>query len=175
MCHNFENKIISDINVVGPLMIHLISGQMYCAMTFTNPYHWPNLSAKLLLLLPLLPYITCYLVNRSPSTTIDCKTPYEAWSNAPTDYSNCKTIGCHAYCHENESKLEARSKKCIFLSYANGLKAYKLWWLLEYVWHSWICKGLTHEGELGQCRRESQVRGRFIVSALASDVSHIIK
>jgi transposase InsO family protein len=29
----------------------------------------------------------CYLVNRSPSTAIECKTPFEIWSGLPADYS----------------------------------------------------------------------------------------
>ena len=52
----------------------------------------------------------CYLVNCSPSTAIDCKTPYEVWSCTPADYSFLKTF----YCHVNDGKLEPRSKKCIF-------------------------------------------------------------
>jgi hypothetical protein len=69
----------------------------------------------------------CYLVNRSPSTAIDCKTPYEVWSGTPADYSFLKTFGCPTYCHVNDGKLEPRSKKCIFLGYADGVKGYRLW------------------------------------------------
>jgi UDP:flavonoid glycosyltransferase YjiC (YdhE family) len=69
----------------------------------------------------------CYLVNRSPSTSIDCKTPYEVWSGTPADYSFFKTFGFPAYCHVNDGKLEPRSKKCIFLGYADGVKGYRLW------------------------------------------------
>jgi hypothetical protein len=69
----------------------------------------------------------CYLVNRSPSTAIDCKTPYEVWSGTPADYSILKTFGCPAYCHVNDGKLEPRSKKCIFLGYGDGVKGYRLW------------------------------------------------
>jgi transposase InsO family protein len=70
----------------------------------------------------------CYLVNCSPSIAIDCKTPYEVWSGNPVDYSILKTFGCLAYCHVNDGKLEPRSKKCIFLGYADGVKGYKLWY-----------------------------------------------
>jgi hypothetical protein len=38
-----------------------------------------------------------------------------------------KNFGCPAYCHVNDGKLEPRSKKCIFLSYADGVKGYRLW------------------------------------------------
>jgi len=31
--------------------------------------------------------MACYLVNRYPSTAIECKTPVEVWFGTPTDYS----------------------------------------------------------------------------------------
>ena len=71
--------------------------------------------------------IACYLVNRSPSTAIDCKTPYEVLFGTPVDYSFLKTFGCPAYCHVNVGKLKPRSKKCIFLGYADRMKGYRLW------------------------------------------------
>jgi hypothetical protein len=58
---------------------------------------------------------TCYLVNHSPSTAIDCKTPYKVWSGTPADYSFLKPLGCPSYCQVNDGKLEPRSNKCIFL------------------------------------------------------------
>ena len=50
--------------------------------------------------------MACYLANRSPSTTIDCKTPFEIWSSTPADYSALKIFGCPAYAHTNYSNLE---------------------------------------------------------------------
>jgi Integrase core domain len=69
----------------------------------------------------------CHLVNRSPNTGIKCKTPEEIWSGKPADYSNLRVFYCPAYTHVNESKLEPRAKKCIFLGYALGVKGYRLW------------------------------------------------
>ena len=40
---------------------------------------------------------TCYLVNRSPSTTIECKIPEEVWTGHPYNYSNLKVFGCDSY------------------------------------------------------------------------------
>ena len=68
-----------------------------------------------------------YLVNRSPSTAIGCKTPYEMWSGSPADYSKLRIFGCPAYAHVRDGKLEPRAKKCIFLGYASGVKGYRLW------------------------------------------------
>ena len=70
--------------------------------------------------------IACYLVNRSPSTTLELKTPNEVWSSTPSDYSDLKVFGCPAYCHVNDGKLEPRTKKCIFIGYASGVKGYRL-------------------------------------------------
>jgi len=74
----------------------------------------------------------CYLVNHSPSTAIDCKTTEEVWTGHPCDYSNLKNFGCDAYALINKkerSKLDPRSKRCIFVGYGekNGVKGYRLW------------------------------------------------
>ncbi|KAL5806266.1 hypothetical protein ACOSQ4_028999 [Xanthoceras sorbifolium] len=71
----------------------------------------------------------CFLVNRSPYTTIEFKTPEEVWSGKPADYSNLKIFGCPAYMHVSKGKLEPRAKKYIFLSYASEVKGYRLWCL----------------------------------------------
>ncbi|KAL5757095.1 hypothetical protein ACOSQ2_021841 [Xanthoceras sorbifolium] len=71
----------------------------------------------------------CHLVNRSPSTAIDIKTPEELWSGKPAEYSDLKVFGCPAYAHVNDGKLEPRSKRCIFIGYPSGVKGYKLWCL----------------------------------------------
>ncbi|RVW64151.1 Retrovirus-related Pol polyprotein from transposon TNT 1-94 [Vitis vinifera] len=63
-----------------------------------------------------------YLVNRSPSTAIDFKTPQEVWSGKPSNYSGLKIFGCPAYAHVSDGKLEPRAMKCIFLGYATGVK-----------------------------------------------------
>lgn len=69
----------------------------------------------------------CYLVNISPSTAIELKTPEEIWSGKPADYSGFRVFGCPAYAHVNEGKLKPRAKKCIFLGYGQGVKGYRLW------------------------------------------------
>ncbi|KAI4300009.1 hypothetical protein L6164_033429 [Bauhinia variegata] len=68
-----------------------------------------------------------YLVNRSPFTVIDCKTPQEVWYGTPSDYSSLRIFGCPAYAHVNDGKVEPRAIKCIFLGYVVGVKGYRLW------------------------------------------------
>ena len=69
----------------------------------------------------------CHIVNRSPSTGINFKTPYELWYGKPADYSSLKIFGCPAYAHIRQGKLEPRALKCVFLGYPEGVKGYKLW------------------------------------------------
>ena len=71
----------------------------------------------------------CYLINRSPSTTIECKTLEDVWFGSPADYTNLRIFGCPAYAHVNDGKLKPRVRKCIFLGYAHGVKGYRRWCL----------------------------------------------
>ncbi|KAJ4966312.1 hypothetical protein NE237_018161 [Protea cynaroides] len=73
----------------------------------------------------------CYLVNRSPATAIDCKTPIKVWSDKPADYKILKIFGCPPYYHVSEGKLEPRAKKNIFMGYGNGMKGYRIWFSSE--------------------------------------------
>jgi hypothetical protein len=73
---------------------------------------------------------TCYLVNKSPSSTLDDKTPQEVWNGKKPSLTHIKVFGCDAYIHvpkENKSKLDKKDEKCIFIGYKDGLKGYKLW------------------------------------------------
>lgn len=69
----------------------------------------------------------CHLVNISPSTTIECKTPHEVWSGKPADYSDLKVFGCPAYYHVRERKIDPRAKKGVFIGYVDGTKGYRIW------------------------------------------------
>ncbi|KAK9184519.1 hypothetical protein WN943_024869 [Citrus x changshan-huyou] len=69
----------------------------------------------------------CYIVNRSPSSGINFRTPYELWSGKPADYSHLRIFGCPAYAHVKQGKLKLRAFKCVFLGYPAGVKGYKLW------------------------------------------------
>jgi hypothetical protein len=67
----------------------------------------------------------CYLVNRSPSSTLYDKTPQEVWTGNKPSLTHLKVFGYDAYVHvpkENMSKLDKKDKKCIFIGYKDGLK-----------------------------------------------------
>jgi hypothetical protein len=73
--------------------------------------------------------IACYLVNKSPSSVLDDKTPQEVWIGKKPSLTHLKVFGCDAYVHvpkENRSKLDKKAEKCIFIGYKYGLKGYKL-------------------------------------------------
>ncbi|GJT67640.1 retrotransposon protein, putative, ty1-copia subclass [Tanacetum coccineum] len=68
-----------------------------------------------------------YLINRSPSTAIEKKTPMEMWSGHPSDYGMLRIFGCVAYSYVKQGKLKPRAVKCVLLGYPNGVKGYRLY------------------------------------------------
>jgi len=70
---------------------------------------------------------TAYVINRCPSSALDFKTPMEAWSGEPPDYSGLKVFGSLTFSHVKQGKLNARVVKCVFIGYPEGVKGYKLW------------------------------------------------
>jgi hypothetical protein len=73
---------------------------------------------------------TCYLVNRSPSSALDDKTPHEVWTGKKPSLEHIRVFGCDPYVHvpkENRSKMDKKVEKCIFIGYKDGVKGYKLW------------------------------------------------
>lgn len=68
-----------------------------------------------------------HLINRSPSSALGFKTPHELWYGAPSMYRYLKAVGCLAYAHIKQDKLEPRAVKCVLIGYPIGVKGYKLW------------------------------------------------
>jgi hypothetical protein len=72
----------------------------------------------------------CYLINPSPTTTLDGGIPEEVCTSKKVNYSHLKVFGCEAFVHitkENITKLDDKSMKCIFLGYVDGEFGYRLW------------------------------------------------
>ena len=70
------------------------------------------------------------MVNRSPASASEDKTPYEVWTGKKPSLSHLRVFGCDAYVHvpkEKRTKLDNKSERCIFIRYKDGLKGYKLW------------------------------------------------
>ena len=63
---------------------------------------------------------TIYFINRGPSTPLGYGILEEAWTSKKMCYSFLKTFGFEAFSHidsKNRAKLEAKSKKCVFVGY----------------------------------------------------------
>lgn len=71
-----------------------------------------------------------YLINRSPRSSLEGKVAEEVWTGVDIDLSNLRIFGCPAYmlvAGDERSKLDSKSKKCIFLGFEKGVKGFKLW------------------------------------------------
>ena len=74
--------------------------------------------------------MACYLINRSPRASLGGKVAEEVWTGNAVDFDHLRIFGCPAYVHvpgDERSKLDPKSKKCIFLGYKKGVKGYKFW------------------------------------------------
>lgn len=71
-----------------------------------------------------------YLINRTPSALLKCKTPYELLFVKLPFYSHIKSFCCLAYVHDHDlpkDKLRARSRTFVFLGYPFGKKGWRLY------------------------------------------------
>eukprot|EP01018_Ginkgo_biloba_P016508 Gb_19105 [translate_table: standard] len=71
-----------------------------------------------------------YLINRSPSSALGDKTPYEVWYGDKPSLIHLRVFGCEAYVHvpkEKRTKLDYKAQKCIFIGYGDGINGYKCW------------------------------------------------
>lgn len=68
-----------------------------------------------------------YLINRTPLSISNGKTPFEMLYSKPLDYSSLRTFGCLCYVHNATSdKFHSRSRKCIFLGYPLGKRDWRI-------------------------------------------------
>jgi hypothetical protein len=66
-----------------------------------------------------------FFINRILTPYLDNKSPYEMMNNNLPDLTNLKVFGSLAYAstlHAHRTKLEPRSRTCIFLGYKSGVK-----------------------------------------------------
>ncbi|KAF7823637.1 retroelement pol polyprotein-like [Senna tora] len=79
-----------------------------------------------------------YIMNRLPSTTLKGKTPYETLMGKRADYDRLRTFGSLCYITNtapHKDKFESRAYKCVFLGYASGYKAYKVYNMVNHKLH----------------------------------------
>ena len=71
-----------------------------------------------------------FILNRAPTKALTGKTPFEAWYGSKPNVSFLRTFGCIGHVRKmkpNLTKLEDRSTPMVFLGYAEGTKAYRLY------------------------------------------------
>ena len=70
-----------------------------------------------------------YLLNRSPTRSVDGQTLYEAWHKKKPAVHHLRTFGCTAHVKRigpGIDKLADRSTPMIFIGYAEGAKVYRV-------------------------------------------------
>ena len=75
-----------------------------------------------------------YLINWSPSVPLKGDVPQRMWTGRSVSYQHLRVFGYLAYMHVGKyqrSKLESKSKPCIFLGYSEDEFGYRMWDLLD--------------------------------------------
>lgn len=73
---------------------------------------------------------TVYLINRAPSSRLDFDIPEERWTSKRISFNHLRVFGCDAYVHipeEQRTKLDFKSKRCVFLGYGEHQFDFRLW------------------------------------------------
>ncbi|KAK9069971.1 hypothetical protein SSX86_010369 [Deinandra increscens subsp. villosa] len=134
----FINKQLSDF-VKNKGIVH----QTTCAYTpqqngivERKHRHLLNVARALLFQskLPLRFWSECiltaaYLINRTPSSVLGGKTPYEFVYGFKPSLSHLRVFGCLCFSTvlNNPNKFGSHAEKCVFVGYSNNKKGYKLW------------------------------------------------
>ena len=70
-----------------------------------------------------------YIINRSPTRTLESKTPHEAYTRNKPSVAHLRIFGCKAYVHipqEKRQKLDKKTLECAYLGYSEHKKAFIL-------------------------------------------------
>lgn len=71
-----------------------------------------------------------YIRNRLPTSSLNGRTPYEAWTGKPPDLSHCRVFGTRVIYLNTEpgkGKFDERGHEGIFLGYPDDSKAFRIW------------------------------------------------
>ena len=77
-----------------------------------------------------------YLINRSPLVPLKGYVPERVWLGRNVSYQHLRVFRCLVYMHvanDQRSKLDSKSKPCIFLGNSEDEFGYRLWDLLDKV------------------------------------------
>lgn len=70
-----------------------------------------------------------YLINRTPSSVLNGRSPYEVLHGAKPDYKSLRVFGSACYVHKasrDKDKFGPRSRLCVFVGYPFGKKGWKV-------------------------------------------------
>lgn len=70
-----------------------------------------------------------HLINRTPTPLLQGRTPYELLHGVAPSFDSLRIFGCLCYAHRrprDKDKFGDRSRKCLFVGYPYGKKAWKL-------------------------------------------------
>lgn len=70
------------------------------------------------------------ILNKIPSSVLNGNTPYERLYGKPPTYDRMRTFGCLSFAANtkpHKDKFDTRSFHGIFLGYASGFKAYRIY------------------------------------------------
>jgi len=71
-----------------------------------------------------------YLINSGPSVALNCGIPKEACTGNRVNLNHLCTFNCISYIHvdlDHRSKLDPKSKRCIFIGYGTSEYDYLFW------------------------------------------------
>lgn len=70
-----------------------------------------------------------FILNRTGTSTIKHKTPYELWYGKSIEINDFRVFGSEVYVHlpkQGRTKLDAKAKKCIFVGYDENVKGFRV-------------------------------------------------
>ncbi|KAL0296165.1 UNVERIFIED_CONTAM: Retrovirus-related Pol polyprotein from transposon TNT 1-94 [Sesamum radiatum] len=82
----------------------------------------------------------------------------ESGTGKNVDLSYLRIFGCSAFVFQNSDKLEPRAVKCVFISYPEGIKGYRLWLRCQPGFKVVISKDVTFNESKMPCLENSSKR-----------------
>lgn len=70
-----------------------------------------------------------FILNRTGTSTIKHKTPYELWNGKSIEIDDFRIFGSEVFVHlpkQGRRKLDAKAKKCIFVGYDEDVKGFRV-------------------------------------------------
>ena len=112
---------------------------------------------------------TCYLINRTLSSVLNYKTPFEVLFGRAPNLNAIKVLGCLCYVHNKNhkgDKFAIRSRKCIFLGYPFAKKGWLVYdlktksflisWDVKFIEHVFPFKDLLENNVVPSCIGSTQ-------------------